>query len=201
MASSSPSPESLRAFAEEHLWYEVWMLSRLTDRLLAALQHDTAAGKRDLGWLDLETRNAQVEAFAIHARGLLDFFYPPLSRKRDDALALHYVEPVLWKPPPPTPALELIRGRVGKEIAHLTYGRLKVTEEAKKWDYGQIWLDMAHVVAAFIDTASRDRLPNTVAAKMLSVLPPAASRPALAMSASATHSDAVISPLDGLDES
>jgi len=79
------TPKELRAFAED-LVYEVEMVAGLTKVLRGALAHDYEAGKRDH---DLPTRNAQVEAFAVHVRLLLDFFYEPSNVKPDDALASH----------------------------------------------------------------------------------------------------------------
>jgi hypothetical protein len=166
-----PSPGELRAFTEEHLLYEVGMLADLTKRLQEVWAHDHAAGKCDLEWLDLQTRNALVEAFAMHARGLLDFFYATPPVREDDALAQHFVQGE-WKPPQQTEALRGVKKRVNKEVAHLTYHRLLVTDAAKEWSYGQIWLAFGEIIRAFLDQASPDRLPASVARQVASHLPP-----------------------------
>jgi hypothetical protein len=154
------SDQELQAFATEHLSYELGMLAGLTKRLLGVLEHDREAGKPDLEWLDRETRNAQVESFAIHARLLLDFFYPSNPRD-DDVLAKHFVDGS-WKPPALTPALSELRQRVGKGVAHLTYSRLNVTEEEKQWLFAAICSEFGHVVRAFAAAASSERLPEDV---------------------------------------
>jgi hypothetical protein len=198
---NAPSADELRAFAEEHLLYEVRMLTALTTRLKEVLEYDQKAGKRDLEWLDMETRNAQVESFAMHARGLLDFFYETAPVHRDDALARHFVDGE-WNPPPQTEALADVKRRVNKEVAHLTYPRLLVTEEAKNWDYGRIWLDFGEVIRAFLDRASPDRLPPAVVSKIKEILPPndplAWDRERFSVLASATNSEMVMvwEPLD-----
>jgi hypothetical protein len=155
-----PKPAELTRFAQEHLAYEVKTLHDLTQRLIEVLEHDEKAGKRDLDYLDLATRNAQVESFAIHARNLLDFLYTPASVRADDVLAEHYVAD--WRPPELTAALSAIRPRVGKEIAHLTYHRAKVQVEAKNWNYGRIWLDMATVLRKFAGEARPELMPTNV---------------------------------------
>jgi hypothetical protein len=155
------SDRELQAFATEHLDYELGMLAGLTKRLQGVLEHDGEAGKPDLEWLDRETRNAQVESFAIHARLLLDFFYPSEKPRDDDVLAKHFVDGA-WRPPALTPALSELRQRVGKGVAHLTYSRLNVTEEGKQWLYTDICSDFGHVVRAFAAAASSERLPEDV---------------------------------------
>jgi hypothetical protein len=158
-----PTPDELRAFARDHLLYEVAMLRLLTDRLLAARDHDQAAGTRDLAWLDLATRNAQVEAFAIHARAALGFLHevPKPKPNKEDALARHYAPG--WEPPPLTPTLSKVPDRVGQEIAHLSYGRRTLEEEARAWPYGEIWIDVAAVLRRFAEQASPELLPEDVA--------------------------------------
>jgi hypothetical protein len=160
-----PTRDERRAFAEEHVLYEVWMLRGLTDRLLEVLAHDREAGGRDTGWLELPTRNAQVESFAIHARALLEFFYKPDRPRPDDALARHYC-PRGWEPPKVGESLEVVKQRVGKEVAHLTYGRALLTEEARLWKYAAIWLDLATVLRTFLEHASPDLLPAETANRL-----------------------------------
>jgi hypothetical protein len=181
-----PRPDELRGFAKDHLLYEVEMFSLLTARLLKALAHDAEAGKRDLDWLDIETRNAQVESFAIHTRALLGFLYEPRHSKPDDAMASHFV-PDGWKPPPLRPALQRVGPRVGKEVAHLTYGRLRVDEEAKGWPYGQIWLDVAAVLREFLAQASPELLPEEVARKIHGLTAPPSNTGTITEALSTTH--------------
>jgi len=123
-ARPNRTDDELRQISE-HLFYELWMLDT-TARVLAM----EAFGEGPV-------RNALLESFTIHARGLLQFFFPSQPRP-DDALAVDSLSD--------TPAWEGARGemppiladlaaRVGKEVAHLTYGRLLVTAETKPWHF------------------------------------------------------------------
>jgi len=142
-----PTPVELRRFLREHLSYEVEMLRGTAEKLLAIVLHDQAVGKKDYAFADLTLRNALLESFTVYARALLDFLYPPPNARDDDALATHYVED--WAPPEFQPPLDLLRGRVGKEIAHLTYGRLSVSETDKGWYFPAIWHQLASVIDDF----------------------------------------------------
>ena len=67
--------------------------------------------------------NALLEAHTVHARALYAFFFQD-CRKPDDAVAGDFVSQWASLRPTPGAALESVSPRVGKEIAHLTYGRL-----------------------------------------------------------------------------
>jgi hypothetical protein len=83
----------------------------------------------------------------VNARGLLDFLFAPSNARDDDALARHYVGD--WDRPEFQPPLDLLRGRVGKEIAHLTYGRLGLSEADRGWYFPAIWHQLASVIHDF----------------------------------------------------
>jgi hypothetical protein len=101
--------------------------------------------------LDATLQNALLESFTVHARALLDFLYGP-RHKRDDALASDFFDDDMWEQqrPPLSGRLGDLNHRVGKEIAHLTYSRSKVTDEAKGWQIVPMYLDLAGVVGLFI---------------------------------------------------
>lgn len=185
------SDKELSDFAKKHLWHEIWMLHALTGRLFEVLEHDARAGRRDLEWLDLETRNAQLESFVIHARNLLDFFYQG-SRKKQDALARDYVSGQ-WSPLPMTPALKQVNPRAGSGLAHLSYDRLLVSEEAKAWDYWAIWIDLAKVIRSFVARAPTNRLPASLGAKILVLLPSPPDEQAISRGVSTTSSESYLS--------
>ena len=107
--------------------------------------------------------NVLLESFAAHARTLLHCFYPPAPGKGqlldDDVIAKDFFdEPSAWEAVcPPLPAeLVAIRERVNKELAHLTYTRIGITERDKVWPFMQI-------AAAFVPTlkAFAAHVPNT----------------------------------------
>lgn len=101
--------------------------------------------------IPLVIKNALVEAFTVHARVLLNVFYPSNPRS-DDVLARDYLDdPDTWDRlrPPLSPAPHAVDRRVAKEVAHLTYARLKVTRQEKQWPFLEIAQDMAIIVTKF----------------------------------------------------
>ncbi len=110
--------------------------------------------------IPLVVKNALLEAFTVHARVLLSVFYPAKPRS-DDVLASDYFDdPGEWERerPPLSSILQMINGRVGREVAHLTYARLPVTPEQKQWPFIEIARDMARVVIKFDKLAPVSRL-------------------------------------------
>jgi hypothetical protein len=180
-------PEQLRVFAERHLLYEVEMLRSLTVELKRALDHREAGGDLDELY-PLAVRNAMVESFAVRARLLIDFLYGPNYTRSDDTLAEHYIAGK-WHLPDLPEALQDVRAKVDKGVAHLTYHR--PLEEARKgWLYGQIWLDLAAIIRAFARQASPELLPSGVAAMIIELTEPIDAKDVI-YAASVTHSSLV----------
>ncbi len=124
LARPTRTSDELRQISE-HLFYELWMLDT-TARILAI----EAFGEGPV-------RNALLESFTIHARGLLQFFFPNQPRP-DDALAVDFLPSAsAWETArgDMPPILVDLAARVGKEVAHLTYGRLLVTPDSKPWHF------------------------------------------------------------------
>ena len=109
--------------ASDHLHYEITMLHG-TMLLLAT----GALGQSVLS-------NALIESVTIHARVLIHFLYPT-NPYQTDVLAEDFFERGEWgKIRPNEPEVfSAVRGRVNKEVAHLTYDRQLVTPELKAWD-------------------------------------------------------------------
>jgi hypothetical protein len=131
------SHHELRA-ASDHLGYEVWMLRK-------------AAAKLRLIQPGAD-RNAVLESFTIHARALRQFF-EPTKPKPDDVLAWHYVgDQLQWqKARGRMPAvLADINGRVGTEIAHLSYRRLKFGPVAEQWNISASHDALMQVLTKFV---------------------------------------------------
>ncbi len=133
--------------ASDHLYYEI--------NMLRALANAMASGMVTQGWLN----NALLESFVIHCRGLLDFIYNDKPRK-DDIVAQDYFNEGDWQNirPPITPVLEKAKKRAGKEIAHLTYARLKVTPESKPWEFVEIANEVNSVLTVFLENVSSSKL-------------------------------------------
>jgi hypothetical protein len=122
----------------QHLYYEYSTFRTLSQALRNPLFHKGAV------------KNALLESFAIHARVLLFFLFADNPQK-DDVIAEDFLtNPEQWpqiRGEMPD-ALKLVKQRVGKEIAHLTYARLDVTPDTKGWKF----LAIADAVKQLVDT-------------------------------------------------
>jgi hypothetical protein len=115
--------EDLKA-ALKHLCYEIDMLQGTMERLETGSTEDRIL------------HNALVESFTVHARNLMHFLYP-IGEKDSDVLAADFFDDAgYWLKNRPEEPKEFgkSRGRVNKEIAHLTYDRLSVTPQHKIWN-------------------------------------------------------------------
>jgi hypothetical protein len=134
--------------ASEHLYYEIAMLVGTSNGLASGV-----AGESVL-------KNALLESFTLHARALLAFFYSDKPRP-DDVVAEDFIPD--WpsmRPNEPT-AFQALQIRVGKEIAHLTYERLSVTEAAKQWRFVEIAQGIDRMAACFVQLIPDSNLgPN-----------------------------------------
>jgi hypothetical protein len=107
--------------ASEHLHYEWDMLKSVVQ---AMVMNFAGAGVLN---------NAMLESFAVHVRSLIFFLFPE-NAKTDDVLATHFVsDPAAFETARGVKSeiLKKAQARAGKEVAHLTYERLKVTAETK----------------------------------------------------------------------
>jgi len=85
---------------------------------------------------DWRIRESVFLAMLVHARLLLDFF-EHTSRERDDVLCADFNFPSA-----PVPLSSKDRLRLNKDIAHLTYSRLRHTPATKTWP----WEDILHPI-------------------------------------------------------
>ena len=148
MPSAARTQDELRRVSA-HLYYEVMMLTAT-----AALTTPNAVSNE-------VATNAFLEAFTIHARSLLQFFFPTGQVRDTDVLAVHYMaDEATWYAAlgaQPT-TLGAVNSRVGTEIAHLSYKRLAVGPEAKGWNVPAIHLALLRLVALFVEHAPSDKL-------------------------------------------
>jgi hypothetical protein len=94
---------------------------------------------------DWTIHNALFESHTVHARALYAFFFQE-PRKADDAVASDYVSDWNRRRPQPESVLNTVSPRVGKEIAHLIYGRLAYkTDDERRWA-------LTKITKALIDT-------------------------------------------------
>jgi hypothetical protein len=127
---------------------------------------ESAGGRKAAQIPDEVTRNAQVESFTMHLRQLLEFLYSDRPKRPDGAV-----------PPttstsrrrgrccdPPRRRAQPSSGRVGKGVVHLTYARL----DADKTWLIDVWYDSRG--RSFAESASSERLPSAVRARILGYL-------------------------------
>jgi hypothetical protein len=140
-----------------------------------------------------ETSSAQVESFAMHTRGLADFFYV-FKRKRgrafdDDAFAFDFYEsPEKWRDivGEPGPWLRRVRfkpekgspeeqvDRFGKQIAHLNYDIPPVSDFARGWPVMQISNEVGSALARFTLAVNGRKLARGFKTKVWREIPAAA---------------------------
>jgi hypothetical protein len=78
-----------KSIISEHLPYEIDMMRYAFRRLQSPLQSP----------LQQEELNALIECFCVHARNLLDFFWDRKPRRKNYAIARHFVvDPRCYKP-------------------------------------------------------------------------------------------------------
>ena len=169
--------------ASDHLFYEIWMMNRLASILegesnslfvskstpythtaeTAILINSTGIVKTSQEGLKEDdswrvTNNALIEAFGVHVRSLLDFFYS--EGQHDDVVATHFFSSSsIWENARPFKSaedLEKIKSRVNKEIAHLTYTRQKV--ESKRWYFKEIQDDLNKIIEVFSSLVPKNLL-------------------------------------------
>jgi len=119
------SPGQLKK-AAEHVTYELRMMTRAV-----ALMVEHHVVQRDF-----DSSRLVQEAFLVHGRNLLDFFYPPLAAKADDMLAEDlFTDPAIWsRARPALPAdVKAARPAINKLVAHLSYARRSYALPGWKW--------------------------------------------------------------------
>lgn len=131
-----------------HLGYEIWMLGAVARKL------STSTGPDD------ESRNAFLESFTVHLRGLVYFLWPEKPYEDDviaddffrDAAPWHKVRPAM------SDKLKMAKKRVDKEVAHLTYARLLVSPEGKSWGFVELANELLNAMNIFRKAAPKDLL-------------------------------------------
>jgi hypothetical protein len=160
----SPNADDLRALTE-HLYYEVQM----TFALGAWLVHSQGTV------LNQTARNAEVEAFTIHARQLIDFLWmeQPQDEKRRNAFAADYFARGEWarlRPERPAVLSAALRRKVGWGVAHLTYDRAWSTEQDKQWPPVVLGCALAPAVVRFADNVDPTKFdPQSAVREMKAV--------------------------------
>ena len=111
-----------------HIKYELNMLILVANGLASRIFGKSAMN------------NSVVESFAIHSRNLIDFLWAD-KPNNDHVIAEDYFQdPGYWtKIRPAIPdILKKARIRAHKEIAHISYDRIKVKKDEKPWYFVSI---------------------------------------------------------------
>jgi hypothetical protein len=136
----------------EHLHYELQMTFDLADVLGSAFAGPPASPTDQL------VRNALLEAFTIHVRQLINFFWgarsPNWKQTQQGAYAADYFDADEWKslrPARPQMLSRPLPGKVGWGVAHLTYPRARVTTQQKQWEPPMMCARLMPAARCFID--------------------------------------------------
>jgi hypothetical protein len=135
-----------------HLFYEFSMLINMTEEIRSSKYNQGST-----------VSNALIEAFTMHVRIILDFLYEKKKRPDDAVVGDFFSTQDVWlkiRPKMP-PILNNISKRVNKEVAHLTYSRLKVTPSTKTWHVVDIAKDILKVFDKFLENVSRELLDES----------------------------------------
>jgi hypothetical protein len=149
---TTPASQELLALSE-HLFYEVQM----TFSLATFLAEAQGAVSNQI------SRNAEIEAFTIHVRQLIDFLWndPPKRAASTDAFAADYFPPGDWakiRPERPEILNSALRRKVGWGVAHLTYDRARSTFRDKQWDALALGRALAPAVMLFAENVDPGKL-------------------------------------------
>ena len=131
------SDDELRAYASEHVLYEITQFVR------AALAVEASR----VGNFPM---NFAIEVFALHLRNLLDFFAPRGTPWETDALASHFYEG--WEPPKLNEHLKQARWMADKHVAHLTSDRT-ADIHSKLWAIEPIAYTLVPIIRRFAEGA------------------------------------------------
>lgn len=146
--STALTDQELAAYADEHLTYELNMLTWTAAFMIGLLR---LASKEPLV---VNVGNAILESFAIHARNLVDFLYKRDTGKDQpsDIVVQDYVDPaaLVGVLPATTYALSDVNFKSNKQVAHLTVERIAFEKRGKPWAFGRIAYD---ITRAFKDIA------------------------------------------------
>jgi hypothetical protein len=162
--SKAHKPAELRAFADEHLAYEIEML------FAAVRTRDVRLLSDDPSLLSF-FHNARVEAFVSHLRTLIGFLFPDVYRpKRNDVTARHYVESPGrqgewedWRGPL-SAAMRSAKDRADKDISHLTDRRIAGIPPEKGWVIEPLANELREILLRFVAVAEAERLGERVSA-------------------------------------
>lgn len=147
MSRNKIPEEDLKKMSYEHLSYEIEMFT-------------ATIGRISRGGLDVVEKNVMLESFLIHARCLFDFLYPSKETRSNDVIADDYFSDSTEfrkKLPSSLPIESYLKRRTGKEVAHLTYDRLKITPEEKVWQISDVHNQIVSALEIFFNSLTDEQ--------------------------------------------
>jgi hypothetical protein len=165
-------PDYQRASGE--LLHEIQMLYLLRNYFAERVLDRALEDREDRG---LPARNASVEAFALHLRSLINFFYNHRGRgAQDDLVANDYVrdrKAYANARPKRDPALERdVVERISRQVVHLTYARGGYPPAESVWLYDKACQALDPVIRAFLAWVDPSKLVPRFAEQVERVLKP-----------------------------
>jgi hypothetical protein len=165
---SAPTSDDLLALSD-HVLYECAMTEDLKDRLGSLMLAPAAAAAAGDG-----LTNALVESFVIHVRGLIEFLYSDTRKRKDDGIAADLVrDAAAWtavRGKLPDDLAE-VKKRADKEIAHITFSRKRLSQQAQDWGIGDVYVSITRVLAQFVPLVPEDRVIPQWHARMWKRIP------------------------------
>ena len=108
---------------------------------------------------ELAIRNSLLTAFTVYTRNLYQFFYATSPRPDDIVASEYFDDPAFWKAhrPSATPILIESSERANKLSAHLTYERVKLTNNYW-WKWREIHYSLRNVLKVFVANVPPQRI-------------------------------------------
>lgn len=147
--------EFLQNFSSEHIRYEYQMFRWLGVRL----ESRQPPIYTDIS-VSVALNNALLEAFLLHTRNLIEFFFPERPRPTD-VIAADFCLQNAWEPTAPS-LIEEWRFRANKEINHITSRRISGISREKAWNFYAITVELEILVNRFREVALKERLSSEV---------------------------------------
>jgi hypothetical protein len=151
------SSRELADYSQEHLHYEIYMLLRIGELDILAIQNPPTQF----------LMNILVASFAIHLRNLITFLYPTTRVKETDVSANDFfAETQAWEKlcPPLSKTLIEARERANREVGHLTTYRIAGVQEEKTWNTGMLTNELRPILRRFCESADTKKLHSSVLA-------------------------------------
>jgi hypothetical protein len=156
-----------RRAISEHLLFELQMVFLMADRLRRHLCGEFA--------LPEDIKTACIDSLVIHVRSLEEFIWGnPQDEHPHDALASDFFSDGEWEETRKriqNSSLRKVAQRAGREVAHLSYRRLGMTEEARRWRFDVIVCVIGNALRLFLDGVERDDLCEGFETRLREVWP------------------------------